>query len=148
MVPKIGLALQTVSSIGLETTLKQQPGCVCQCLCANVSPWGRSLPGDTALPVFGCLSCVPVGSGALIKPDCKERFKIFQILPVFTTCGHVFVIPVLQSPVLLSGHRGRALEVCAADANINFGRGWFSPASSPRNVADKGQQGLRSLLLK
>lgn len=136
--PKIGLALQTVSSIGLETALEQELRFFCRCLCANVNSLDRSLSVTQALPVFGCLSCASVGSGTLIKPDTKEGFKIFQILPFFSTCGRVFVMPVLQSSALLSGHRGWALACDSLPfcCKHHFWEGWLSPASSPPNVTD------------
>lgn len=76
--PKIGLALQTVSSIGLERTLKQQLRFLCACLCANV---------NSLKALSGALSRGSVGSGTLIKPDSKEGFEICQILPLFATRG-------------------------------------------------------------
>lgn len=59
-----------------------------------------------ALPGFGYLSCVSAGS------DSTEGFRIFQILPVFATCGQVFAIPVLQSSGL--GTEDGQVEACGS----------------------------------
>lgn len=90
--PKIGLALQTVSSIGLGT--EKHLGFFCECfsvnvfLCANGNSLGSvSARGHKLCPVFGCLSCVSLGSGTLLKPDSKEGFQIFQILPFLPHVG-------------------------------------------------------------
>lgn len=139
--PKIGLALQTVSSIGLET--KKHLGFFWECfsgnvfLCANGNSLGSvSARGHKLCLVFGCLSCVSLGSGTLLKPDNKEGFQIFQILPVFTKLGRFLCSLSCRAQHSCSGHRCGQGQPELLLLKMEFWGGWLCCASSPPDVTD------------